>query len=157
MISELADDIAALVERIEPASVLLIGDTETTPLRADNRTVWHLKVEQALDGLADLGYHDLGIFIDDNDLLNRRRKEPLISGLRDLYTRRFMLALPEAGPEDHAHWDDTQMIAFGLTEIRRYDNGWRLFEYNILNYKQTPDWLNARNWANPEMWGKYRW
>ena len=25
-----------------------------------------------------------------------------------------------------------------------------LFHYNINDYKQTPDWLNAKYWANPE-------
>ncbi|MGO3534472.1 DUF6231 family protein, partial [Pseudomonas helleri] len=24
-------------------------------------------------------------------------------------------------------------------------------------YKQVPDWLNARFWANPENFGKYWW
>ena len=29
--------------------------------------------------------------------------------------------------------------------------------FNILDYKQVPDWLNAKYWANPENWNKYRW
>jgi hypothetical protein len=24
-------------------------------------------------------------------------------------------------------------------------------------YKATPDWLNARHWANPQLWDKHRW
>ena len=31
------------------------------------------------------------------------------------------------------------------------------FEFEIRNYKQVPDWLNAKNWANPELWGKHSW
>ncbi|WP_259740705.1 DUF6231 family protein, partial [Pseudomonas poae] len=27
----------------------------------------------------------------------------------------------------------------------------------LLDYKQVPDWLNARFWANPENFGKYWW
>ena len=28
------------------------------------------------------------------------------------------------------------------------------FVYNISEYKDTPDWLNNKNWANPELWEK---
>ncbi|MFP5429187.1 MAG: DUF6231 family protein, partial [Gammaproteobacteria bacterium] len=27
----------------------------------------------------------------------------------------------------------------------------------LIGYKQVPDWLNARFWANPENFGKYWW
>ncbi|WP_221179227.1 DUF6231 family protein, partial [Pseudomonas protegens] len=27
----------------------------------------------------------------------------------------------------------------------------------LLEYKQVPDWLNSRFWANPENFGKYWW
>ncbi|MDG4868168.1 DUF6231 family protein [Guyparkeria sp. 1SP6A2] len=48
----------------------------------------------------------------------------------------------------------SRMIALGFrgTELPE-----PVFKYDILDYKHTPDWLNARNWANPELWGKYRW
>ncbi len=29
-----------------------------------------------------------------------------------------------------------------------------MFVYNISEYKDTPDWLNNKNWANPELWEK---
>lgn len=34
---------------------------------------------------------------------------------------------------------------------------WQIWQFNILSYKQAPDWLNAKYWANPENFGKYRW
>ncbi len=27
----------------------------------------------------------------------------------------------------------------------------------IFDYKDAPDWLNSRFWANPQMWDKARW
>ena len=33
----------------------------------------------------------------------------------------------------------------------------QLWQFNILNYKHVPDWLNAQYWANPENFNKYRW
>ena len=32
-----------------------------------------------------------------------------------------------------------------------------LFTYDLREYKQVPDWLNAKFWANPENFGKYWW
>lgn len=31
------------------------------------------------------------------------------------------------------------------------------YQFDIDNYKNTPDWLNANQWANPELWDKHRW
>lgn len=31
------------------------------------------------------------------------------------------------------------------------------WQFNLYDYKQRPDWLNARYWANPENFDKYRW
>jgi len=33
----------------------------------------------------------------------------------------------------------------------------QVFEFDIRTYKPAPDWLNAKNWANPEQWDKNRW
>ncbi|WP_404840873.1 DUF6231 family protein [Alkalilimnicola ehrlichii] len=27
----------------------------------------------------------------------------------------------------------------------------------MATYKTTPDWLNSRNWAHPELFDKFRW
>jgi len=52
------------------------------------------------------------------------------------------------------------LFSFALKKVAIYehnDKKFGLFKYNISDYKTTPDWLNADNWANPEMWGKYWW
>lgn len=154
---ELIGDIEKLVGDIDPRSILLIAEAGDGLPDTGNRIARRLGAEAALETLAETGYHDLAVFIDDNESLSRPQKEPLISGLRDIHSRRFLLATPENASGQNAHWDHSALIAFGLTELHRYDDGWRLFEYNILNYKKTPDWLNPKNWANPEMWDKYRW
>lgn len=32
-----------------------------------------------------------------------------------------------------------------------------LWQFNLYDYKQLPNWFNADYWANPENWGKNRW
>ena len=34
------------------------------------------------------------------------------------------------------------------------DNLVQVFIYEISSYKDNPDWLNNKNWANPELWEK---
>ncbi|HQS02009.1 MAG: hypothetical protein B7Y58_02165 [Halothiobacillus sp. 35-54-62] len=29
--------------------------------------------------------------------------------------------------------------------------------FDVGSYKAPPDWLNARHWANPQLWDKHRW
>lgn len=31
------------------------------------------------------------------------------------------------------------------------------WQFNLYDYKQRPDWLNSRYWANPENFDKFRW
>jgi hypothetical protein len=46
---------------------------------------------------------------------------------------------------------DTAFYAFGFRRLAIPGAGSRrLFEYSLSDYKQPPDWLNARFWANPE-------
>ena len=34
------------------------------------------------------------------------------------------------------------------------NNKVQIFIYDISEYKDNPDWLNSKNWANPELWEK---
>ena len=46
---------------------------------------------------------------------------------------------------------DTAFFAFGFRKLQLTEQGAiRLFEYCLSEYKQPPDWLNARYWANPD-------
>ena len=85
--------------------------------------------------------------------------EHLISRLRDLDCERLYLYRPgEASAED-----DHFLRALGLRLMRIYpgedggDGGGRLYYFDIFDYKEAPDWLNSRFWANPQMWDKARW
>jgi len=71
-----------------------------------------------------------------------------ITHLRDLMARRVLVI---------AYGDQSDVMrALGFTLVEKID-AWELWQFNILEYKQVPDWLNSRYWANPENWDKYRW
>lgn len=73
-----------------------------------------------------------------------------VTRLRDLLARRVLVL---------AHADFTDLLrSLGFSQIEQLEqHGLILWQFNILSYKQVPDWLNSKYWANPENWGKYRW
>ncbi len=85
----------------------------------------------------------------------------VIARLRDVLARRLCV-LVRTGEETGSEtiWSDAELSAFGLTLLNRFEQDAmqaRLYGFDIASYKQTPDWLNPRHWAHPEMWGKFRW
>ncbi|TKA91199.1 hypothetical protein FAZ79_01265 [Guyparkeria sp. SB14A] len=77
---------------------------------------------------------------------------PLFAALRD---RANHPVIAHVG-HDHPIGSDVnrKMVSLGFT---RQAPDAPVYLFDIKTYKHTPDWLNARNWANPELWGKYRW
>ena len=72
----------------------------------------------------------------------------LLASLRDRGNRPVVVQLDEAID------DRLKMIALGYRAAKDVE---AVYLFDIHDYKETPDWLNARHWANPEMWDKYRW
>lgn len=88
---------------------------------------------------------------------------PLLMRYRDLYAAHLLLAL-----------DSTiDLKAYGFTPFNilndqslEFDHSdptksaissATLWQFNLYDYKQLPNWLNADYWANPENWDKRRW
>ena len=72
----------------------------------------------------------------------------LLASLRDRANRPVVVHLGETVD------DRLKMIALGYRAAEGNDP---VYVFDINDYKETPDWLSPRNWANPEMWDKYRW
>lgn len=76
--------------------------------------------------------------------------QQLISRCRDILSRRLVILLNQA-PDSI-----TRQYLMGLGLHQLPENG-IVFYHDLYDYKPTPDWLNNRNWANPDLWNKYRW
>ena len=78
-----------------------------------------------------------------------------LTRLRDLLARRVLVVVTEPALTDIP----TQLRALGFSQLVdvQADQPWQIWQFNILAYKQVPDWLNAKFWANPENFHKYRW
>jgi hypothetical protein len=145
-----------------PRSLLSIGAGSDAPfadfLDAHPQTR-HTHLGEAPPAPAGLTRHDFAYVANTLELLEPAAGRALIAGLRDLVARRLyvLVALDEA---NEGGWDEATLLALGLTATARYAGDAQplaLYRFDLYDYKPTPDWLNPRFWANPEMWDRYRW
>lgn len=76
----------------------------------------------------------------------------LLTELRDMKAKQILTLLASPNHTLNAHGFEflSQLIDKNQQPIY-------LWQFNILTYKTVPDWLNAKYWANPENFDKYRW
>ncbi|WP_019626561.1 DUF6231 family protein [Thioalkalivibrio sp. ALJT] len=82
--------------------------------------------------------------------------QQLLGGLRDRWADEVLIL---HRLDDH-RWGLNDFLALGYrrdpdAEAVLPDHA--VYRTSLYDYKLTPDWLNARFWANPEMWDKARW
>ena len=93
---------------------------------------------------------------------------PLLMRYRDLYAAHLLIALDDTldlkaygfTPFDILHEQSLEMNNTDQKEqpsSAKSSASARLWQFNLYDYKQLPNWLNADYWANPENWGKHRW
>ena len=94
---------------------------------------------------------------------------PLLMRYRDLYAAHLLIALDDTldlkaygfTPFDILHEPSLESDSISQTEQPLPANSLSvsatLWQFNLYDYKQLPNWLNADYWANPENWGKHRW
>lgn len=90
---------------------------------------------------------------------------PLLMRYRDLYAAHLIIALSQGIDLRHygllpfSVFDDEQ--AAGLNSLKPLkslqSSDVMLWQFNLYDYKQLPNWLNSDYWANPENWDKRRW
>ena len=81
----------------------------------------------------------------------------LVAALRDRYARHLLVA---AHVDTRSGLTHAEYLALGMRHIGNYGSGasaQALYEFDIVDYKHTPDWLNSEHWAHPELFDKFRW
>jgi hypothetical protein len=83
-----------------------------------------------------------------------RREEAthLLAALRDVYAGEVIVV---PGPEGEG-WEREELLGLGLRRVSRPEEP-AVYAFRLSDYKVTPEWLNSRFWAHPELFGKYRW
>ncbi len=80
------------------------------------------------------------------------QRAQLLVKLRDLFAKRIVVVAVAQ--------DSALLRALGFSQLLDPASDAQdivIWQFNILTYKQVPDWLNAKYWANPDNWNKFRW
>ena len=152
--------LAALLERCAPERLLVIGASSFPALQAfqDAHPGTHIAHCTAGPLPAELAAQrfDLALVVDCLEHIPKREGLQLLGGIRNLNASRIaVLANLQA-----CGWQTTDFYSLALQTSERFARDAQvltLFTYDLREYKQVPDWLNARFWANPENFGKYWW
>ncbi|MDD1507233.1 DUF6231 family protein [Pseudomonas sp. CNPSo 3701] len=152
--------LAALLQRYAPARLLLVSASEQPAINAFQQAHPHTFVAHAAPGNLDSDLagqrFDLAVVVDCLEHLPRRDGLQLLGGIRNLNASRMAVLVDLSA----CRWQDTDFYALALQVSERFardEQVLSLFTYDLLEYKQAPDWLNAKFWANPENFGKYWW
>ena len=150
-----------------PNSILAIGEHATDALgdwQTKARVEFIAKITDA-DALTALdldGKYDVAFVTHTLEGMEKTKAEQLVATLRDRLAHRVFILLPigSEDPEQKSDWALTDMTALGLRQVACFEHQQRpvhLYRFDLYDYKLTPDWLNPRFWANPEMWDRARW
>ncbi len=160
-----AEDILGLLERLHPATLLAVGASAAQLAgryrqRHDGAEATLLEAPAAVREVDGLIRHDCALVTDTLECLPKREGTILISRLRDLYARYLVLVTPVTGAAGGERWNETELLGLGLVRLAHYaapDAKLGVYTFDLYDYKLTPDWLNAKYWANPELFDKYWW
>lgn len=151
--------IRSLLGEQQPRSIMLLGELPEIDwqacLNSASETSFNKLSADCLHQLPDYGVQDLVAVGNVLEVLPRRDGEVLLAGLRDLHARRVLLRLVPT-----TAWRHQDVMSFGFTQLARLNHQGafiRYYGFDLYTYKTTPDWLNAKYWANPELFGRYRW
>ncbi|MGH8579911.1 MAG: DUF6231 family protein [Gammaproteobacteria bacterium] len=167
MSDDLKQLLAERVRSLAPQSLLMLGRDRMglVDLAGLTATVPRIEVveqEVLLRHWSGEDRYDLALIIGALEHLPKSEALALLSRIRDLQARRMIMVLP-MGPSWSGHqsrWDPSELLALGMTlylSASVADKPVQVYEFDIERYKATPDWLNPKHWANPELYGKYRW
>lgn len=152
--------LAALLDRYAPQRLLLVGASEFPALEAFQAAHPQTMVALAAPGQlsAELAAQrfDLALVVDCLEHLSKPEGLRLLGGIRNLNASRIAVLTDPAA----SGWSDTDFYSLALQATERFkrdEQVLKLYTYDLREYKQVPDWLNAKFWANPENFGKYWW
>ena len=148
----------------KPSSVVIVGQPpgalwwQEHSAEAQLRCLFFDSMEQCLDSLPEAdddnteetSGHRIALmrFESHNDSDNDSDLAAVLGQAVRRFPERLIISVESNEP------DDAAFFAFGFRKLQLEDQGSiRLFEYSLSEYKQVPDWLNARYWANPERYG----
>lgn len=161
------NDLAAVLQQLQPRTALVVTSSPDALephldglLPAEGIEV--CGPDAVVERLSQLSTYDVVALLSVIEQMDKQAAEKLIGSLRDLHARHLFVLAPIGThwPGQVSHWRQSDMLALGLSMYRTYQQEHGLlqwYRFELESYKATPEWLNSKYWANPELFGKYRW
>lgn len=161
MNAQYSADLAQLLQRVGPGSVLCLGAPCPPVVQDYVAAAPGRRAEHRTQAAPELGRFDLILVQDLLEHMDKGAGEQLLARLRDLQGGHFLLNVA-VGPHrgQATRWDDNELLALGLVRVGFYpeaDGEHHLYRFDLDDYKIVPDWFNPRFWAHPERWDKEFW
>lgn len=169
---QIAFDVETLINECQPHSILTIGNKAETFIAdyvAQKKqlnqecAVTSLDADDALSILQKAAArYEAAIVVDALEFMDKEQAGQLIARLRDLQADRFIaiVRMGDQWKQTKSTWQTVDLLGYGMKLVNRHHTGAKpvhIYKYDIATYKKTPEWLNARNWANPKLWDRFRW
>lgn len=160
-------ELQALIHQFQPQQILSIGPAGQELFTSYLAGCPECSLQECisvptLEQLDGYGRYDLVFVSHVLESMPKSQAEQLIARLRDLHSERLIIVLPigKDWPGHASHWQQTDMLGLGFSRVAKFQYKQHLvhiYAFDIASYKTTPEWLNGKYWANPEMFDKYWW
>lgn len=153
------ENIMGLVAEIQPSNLLVISEKLHPLLEASSPectlTTLDLRakpLESLSEQLNPLVHSiDMVIVAQDIETLDRDQATQVIGQLRNVLNAQIIALLSNKAPLGFQ-----DMIGLGFKR-ESIESGLAIYTYDIANYNKKREWNNARFWANPQNFDKFRW
>ncbi len=145
-----------------PATVLVLGAAVPNCVlnyieQNNEASLEHVVYENLHESVYGLHRFDFALVYGVLETISRDDGIQLISRLRDFHSKLLWVLVPAAGSDCYGPQD---AVANGmrLASPEQFSTDkQQMYEFSLKFYKPAPQWLNAKDWANPERWNKFRW
>lgn len=124
----------------------------------DNMKMTHLVFESIGKSMHQLGRFEFAAVLESTfEHLSGHSAQQLVARLRDLHAKLLWVAVSDS---KDSVFCSTDAVSCGMRMVdsRQFGNtDTKWFEFSLKFYKPVPQWLNAKDWANPERWDRDRW
>ncbi len=163
-----AKECVQIISRLNPKSLLLIGPEENPDLKELININFNGRLNCIVNAdpirKLDAGERYDLVYLYGLEKFDKQTGLHLIASLRDIHAMHLFVVIPCGRQWDtqdfRSEWLPGDLIACGMHQHRLFGEAGRqllLYRFELSDYKTTPDWLNSKYWANPELFDKYRW
>jgi len=136
---------ACALENLAPIQVFAL---DAAALKLAHTVLPQAIVQLCAGDTAPSSTAQLAVVMDALNDLDAAQARTLLARVRDFIAPRIVVIATA-----HCALDRLAFLAIGFEALGvDATEGIAIYQFDLNTYKQVPDWLNARHWANPERW-----